>query len=435
MTTTLRQAAATLLRGRSDARVLAAMGPQQPDGLLRAIVDEARARDLELTLLFADLSGAWAFLDDRDAADVAGGRLHLVTLAGATPRRWAGLADYVPLSLWDVDRSIATGRLRVDVLVATVVEGSKTGRAAFGDMVGYTAAALGRGEVAVGLDIQQGRAFPGAPDISLGRAEVVVRSDGPTADESVPRRPSGADGRSADLVGRQVAALVPDGATLQLGLGAVPEAVAAHLEDKRNLGLHSGILAPALRRLIERGVINGTAKSLDAARHVATGVLEATASTSSTAAGNDVWGGDVELRPVSSTHAPDLLLGQARLWAINSAFEVDLAGQPNAEYVGGQRVASAGGQADFVRAAHASSGGAAVLALPARTRTGQSRIVGRLAVPVIAASPASDVDIVVTEYGVAHLTGRTAAERVEAMIAIAHPDDRPALARGAHEVS
>jgi 4-hydroxybutyrate CoA-transferase len=117
------------------------------------------------------------------------------------------------------------------------------------------------------------------------------------------------------------------------------------------------------------------------------------------------------------------------LWAVNSAFEIDLAGQVNAEFVRGCRVASGGGQVDFLRAARLSPGGAAVLALPARTPHGRARIVARLAGAHLPTTTAADVDWVVTDHGAACLRGLTVDERAEALVALAHPDDRPGLRR------
>jgi acyl-CoA hydrolase len=394
------------------------MTPQQPDGLLRALLQEARRRDIRLTLLLADLTGSFPFLDENDAADVASGRVTLVSLAGGIPRRWAGAVDHLPLSLWDVDRTLAAGGLAVDVVVVIVTPGLRPGSVSLGDMVGYMPSALA-GDSAVGFEVRPGRTFPGCPGVPLDRADVIVETDGPPL---ATTRPRGGGGPAQEAIGRHVAALIPDGATLQLGLGSIPGAVAKNLGGKRELGLHSGILAASLRPLIDSGVVTGRRKNVERGKHVATGLLDGAAPGSYWD-----WGDGVELQPISLTHAPDRLLRHERLWAVNSAFEVDLAGQVNAEYAGGARIASGGGQVDFVRAAHASPGGAAVIALPARTKDGRSRIVARLSPPAASTSPASDIDFVVTEHGIARLAGRTASERAQAMVAVAHPDDRVEL--------
>jgi 4-hydroxybutyrate CoA-transferase len=405
--------AARLLAGLTEAVVLAGMWPQQPDALLAGLIDRARRDDVTLTVLFADLEGSLAFLDERAERDLVEGRLRLVSVAGTLPRRLSRFVDYVPQSLWDVDRLIGSGILRVDVVVARVVaEGPTASTAALGDMVGYTPAALGT-DARVGLEVVVGAAPGNGVTVPLARADVVM----PGQPRPERARPTASTEQAA--IGRAVAALVPDGATLQLGLGAVPEATVPYLAGKSDLGLHSGILTPAVGELIVDGTMTGRRKTRDPGLHVATGILDR---------GSTRYEG-LSLRPVSETHAPGVLLATERLWAINSAFEIDLAGQANAEFVGGVRVASGGGQADFVRGAHASLDGAAVLALPARSRRGQARVVAELSAPHVPTSPGSEIDIVVTEHGTADLRGRTAGERATALIAVAHPEDREALRR------
>jgi acyl-CoA hydrolase len=172
--------------------------------------------------------------------------------------------------------------------------------------------------------------------------------------------------------------------------------------------------------LAAAGVLAGAGKEVDPGRIVATGILGGSRRR---------WGSEVLLRPISHTHDPQNLLALRCLWAINSAFEVDLAGQVNAEFVGGLRIACGGGQVDFVRAAHASREGSAVIVLPSRSRTGRSRIVAALDAGRAATTSGGDVDYVVTEYGTARLRGRTAEERRAELIAIAHPEDRAVLAQ------
>jgi acyl-CoA hydrolase len=142
------------------------------------------------------------------------------------------------------------------------------------------------------------------------------------------------------------------------------------------------------------------------------------------AAGDSTWPDVVRLQPISQTHDPDALRALSSFWAVNSAFEVDVHGCVNAEYVGAQRLATGGGLVDFVRAAHAGDTGAAVIALPSRTRYGRSRIRRRFDPPTIATVLGTDIDFVVTEYGVARLHGLTDTERARAIAEVAHPDDR-----------
>jgi len=410
------RAADAILAGCGSARILASMSPQQPDALMRAVLAVARRRDIKLTMMFADLSGSFAFLDEKAEQDVVSGRLQLVSLAGAIHRRWSRMIDYLPYSLWDIDRMLLSGDLPVDIVIARIRDGETGQSADFGEMVGYTASALATKARAI-FEVVGGTGptgFRTTPSFKLDRADIVVRSGPP------PRPVEAASQLTAEQreIGRLASTLIPDEVTLQLGLGAIAEAVASSLAHKHALGIHSGILTPSLNNLIKSGVITGQAKSRDVGMTIATGILGSSRSA-------DDWGGQTELRPISETHNPSLLLSQRRLWAINSALEVDLTGQVNAEYVDGVRIASGGGQSDFVRAAHFSEGGASVIALPARTQRGRSRIVPRISCP--ATSAGQDVDYIVTEHGIAALRGLSAREKAKAIIAVAHPDDRHEL--------
>jgi 4-hydroxybutyrate CoA-transferase len=233
-----------------------------------------------------------------------------------------------------------------------------------------------------------------------------------------------------DRIGRLAASLLPDDATLQIGLGAVPEAVVPYLTGKRSLGLHSGILPASLQPLISSGAITGARKTYAQGVHIATGVL-----SWQPAPGHAGSGDRLLLAPLSVTHSPEVLRQQHRLWAINSAFEVDLLGHANAEYAAGARVACGGGQWDFFRAAHQSEGGAAMLVIPTATKDGHSRIVADLGGSRHVTSAAPDIDYVVTEFGVACLVGATASERARQLTAVAHPEHRTVLMRKWNDLS
>jgi 4-hydroxybutyrate CoA-transferase len=421
-------AAAALLRGREQATVLSAMWPGQPDRLLAAILAESRARDIGLTLLIADVSARWSFLDDRSEQRLSDGSLRLVTLAGGVPRRLSSAVEYYPDSLYEVDRYIASGQIAADIFVARVSQRTVASGFTLGTMVGYSPAALARIGPA-GFEVGHRESPVGKQAVIERERPMVTCPAGQPAGAGHPGRPA-ATSAAHDKIGRLAAGLLPDDATLQLGLGAVPEAVVPHLAGKRSLGLHSGIFPASLQPLVASGAITGARKSYGQGLHLATGVLS--------------WGprtgprdddGRLRLVPVSVTHSPEVLGQQHRLWAVNSAFEVDLLGQVNAEYAGQVRIASGGGQADFFRAAHRSDGGGAVLVLPARTKDGHSRIVADLGCSQRVTSVGADIDYVVTEFGVARLTAATASERARRLIAIAHPEDRETLARKWNDLS
>lgn len=245
--------------------------------------------------------------------------------------------------------------------------------------------------------------------------DLVVHTDRP-----LPLPPATAPSATDLAVARQIAALVDDGVTLQLGVGSVPDAVLRQLGDRRDLGVHSGALTDGLVDLLEAGVITNARKPVDTGVTVG-GVLMGGSRLMAHAHQNP----RVQLRETTYTHAASTLSQQHRLCAINGAVEVDLTGQVNAEVAAGRYVGAVGGALDFMRGARLSRGGASVIGLPARAGT-RSRIVARLSGPV--STPRSDVQYVATEFGIADLRGATLAQRVARMLAISHPDDRATLA-------
>lgn len=232
-------------------------------------------------------------------------------------------------------------------------------------------------------------------------------------------------GDSERLIAARVAELVPDGACLQVGIGALPSAVLAALSNHRHLGVHTGMLTAPLWQLVQSGAADQSRKTLD--RGVAvTGCVYGDAALYAAVDRHPM----LALRAPRYTHDARVIAAQQHMFCLNSALEVDLLGSINSEVVvqadGRWRVVGGvGGLPDFARAAVLAPGGQSVIALPARTPRGQSRIVARLSGP--ATLGASDADVVVTEHGVARLRGLSMSERAGAMITLAHPQDRDAL--------
>jgi len=227
--------------------------------------------------------------------------------------------------------------------------------------------------------------------------------------------PYGAPGAVELAIARHCAAFVPDGATLEFGLGALPDAVLSCLGGREGLRVHSGALGDGIVDLMQRGVIVETVG----------GVLLGTQKLFDFARDNP----RLRLRSSDYTHNPRVLAGIERFVAVNSAVEVDLTGQVNAEVAGGSYVGAVGGALDFIRAANHSPGGVSIIALPSSAGGQSSRIVARLGGPV--ATPRSEAGVIVTEHGAADLRGLTLRERARRMIAIAAPAFRERLAREA----
>ncbi len=224
-------------------------------------------------------------------------------------------------------------------------------------------------------------------------------------------------------IARHAAGLIPNGSTLQFGVGRIPDAVLAALTHLRDLGIHSGLISDAVVELIECGAVSNAGKGIDAGVTV-TNQLIGTRRLYRFADRNRT----VSLRPASYTHNQAVLSRINRLVAINSALEVGLDGSVNAETLNGVAIGAIGGQLDFVRGANASPGGRAIIALPATAANGRSRIVAGVETVT---TPRADADAVVTEWGAAELRGCTLRERARRIIAIAAPEHREALSRQA----
>jgi 4-hydroxybutyrate CoA-transferase len=244
-------------------------------------------------------------------------------------------------------------------------------------------------------------------------------------DEPLLAYPSPAIGDVERAIGRHVAGLIPDGATVQVGVGAIPQAVLEALGDHRDLALHS-LLVDAGVTLVERGIVTNAGKRLHRGRM---DIAEAmgTRRLFEFLHDNPV----VNMESSGWVHDPQVVAALDRFVAVNSALEVDLSGQVTAESLGPRQVAGIGGQLDFVLGASRSRDGAAIIALPSTGRDGSvSRIVPRLAQGAAVTTPRVLVDWVVTEQGAAELRGRSEHERAAALLAVAHPSFREALARG-----
>jgi acyl-CoA hydrolase len=235
-------------------------------------------------------------------------------------------------------------------------------------------------------------------------------------------------GATDEAIAKFAAQYIHDGSVLQTGVGAVPDAILRLLRDRKDLGVHSGMLGDGLVELVDAGVITNARKKIDTGVSI-NGALIGTRKLYQWANHNKA----MRMCATSYTHDAAVLAQLDQLVTINSALEVDLTGQVNAEQSGSAYLGGTGGQVDFVRAGSRSKGGRSIIALSATAKNGTlSKIVANLSGPVTTAR--SDVDVIVTEFGAAELKGQTLAERTRRLIAIAHPDFREELDRAAHTI-
>ena len=334
----------------------------------------------------------------------------------------AGVLDILPVHYSQLPELIRSGQLRIDVVMLQVSPPDEQGRHSLGLAREYLVEALKHARAVIAEVHPDVPWTYGGPYLRAADIDLLVASEA-----SLPDAPSAEPGPVEQMIGRNVASLVEDGATLQTGIGAIPDAVMAELHAKRDLGIHTGSIGDGVAALCEAGVVTNARKTIDTGITVG-GVIMGSGRARRFAHRNRA----LELRGTEYTHDPDVLRRIDRFVAINSAVEVDLTGQINAEMVGGTYVGAVGGVGDFLRAAQASRGGVPIVALPS-TAGRHSRIVPRVAGPVTI--PRSDACVIVTEYGIADLRGLSLAQRIPKMIAIAHPDHRERLTREAHAAS
>lgn len=327
----------------------------------------------------------------------------------------AGVLEVLPVHGGQVHRMIAEGQIRCDVALLLLPPADSDGTHSLGPCVDYMDAAVAKARTVIA------EVSPHVPDTG-GHARIpAARLDAVWHSERTPYLLPRAEPNAVErAIGAHIAALIPDGATIQTGLGALPEAVLAALSGHRDLGLHSGILGDGAMALMQAGVLTNAHKPLEPGISVTT-TLVGSAELHRFAHRNPAVG----VKPSSHTHNEVILAQLPRLFAINAAAEVDLTGQVNAERIGRTIIGGVGGQADFARAAARSPGGASIIALPATASDGASRIVARLSGPVT--TPRSDVGFVVTEHGVADLRGASERERARRIIAITAPAARESL--------
>lgn len=352
-------------------------------------------------------------------------RMHVKALGGAgSNRRFnaIGALDVLPVNYSALPHLVRSGDIPIDVvLVQLAADGSGQRLTLLADYIGD---AIAKARVVVAEINDRAPCMFGEPPIDAADIDHVLPVSHPLVEW---RAPEGGD--AARAIGEQVARLIPDRATLQVGLGTLPDAVLACLGNKRDLGLHSGVIGDGVAALMDRGIITNRHKSIDDGIGV-TGSLLGTDGLYRWAHRNP----RLHLRSSHYTHDIATLGSIENLFGINSALEVDLTGQINAEVASGNHIGLIGGHADFLRGCQRSPGGRGIIALESTARGGSiSRIVTSLSGGVVTTSRC-DADIVVTEHGVADLRGQTLSERAKAMIAIAHPDYRKQLEASARSL-
>jgi len=391
-------------------------GCNNPEELIRAMVGRHRElRGVEVSHLFT--VGSAEHVDPR----YEGSFRHRALFVGANAREAvnAGRADFVPVFLSEIPRLIQSRLLPVDVALLQLSPPDEHGFCSFGVGVECTKAAAEQARTVIALVNRRMPRSLGDSFIHASRLTHVVEVDRPVVE--LPQ--SGRVGEVARQIGKNVAELIEDGSTLQMGIGEIPDAVLLFLKDKHHLGIHTEMFSDGVVELFESGVVTNEAKTLHRGKIVSSFVL-GSRKTFDFLDNNPF----VEFHPTDYVNDPFVISRHDRMVAINSALAVDLTGQVCADSLGRSVYSGFGGQVDFVRGAARAKGGKPIIALPSTARDGRvSRIVDTLAEGSGVVTTRADVHYVATEHGIASLYGKSLRERADALIAIAHPDFRSDL--------
>jgi 4-hydroxybutyrate CoA-transferase len=403
-----------LKKVKSGDRVVIGHACGEPPTLVEALVARApQLRDVEIVHMVAMGPAKYA------QPEMGANFRHSALFVGASTRKAVEekRADYTPCFFSEIPRLFKNNILPVDVTLMQVTPPDKDGFCSYGVSADYTMAAA---ECAPTVIAQINSQLPrtGGAKIHLDSINYIVEKDEPLIELKPP-----VIGDVEKMIGENVASLIPNGATLQLGIGAIPDAVLLFLKDKRDLGIHSEMFSDGVVVLAEAGVITNKKKTINTGKFMAT-FLMGTRKLYDFVDNNP----DVELQPVDYINDPYIIGQHENMISINSALQVDMMGQVNAEMIGSRQFSGIGGQVDFVRGASRSKNGKSVIALPSTASGGKiSRIVCELDRGAAVSTSRNDVHYVVTEQGVADLRGKSIRERAQALIAIAHPAFRAAL--------
>ncbi len=387
----------------------------EPVSVIDAIEDAAAAGDVDGLRVHQ----MHALHDRRSIRGELGGRLRHVSyfLSPVTrPAFLAGQCDLVPNHFSEVP-AILQQCTKTSLVLAAAAPMDAHGYFSLGTSCDYVGPLIGKAPFYLEVNAQMPRTF-GRNQLHVSQVAGWVEVDRPLV-EQAPATASDADRAIAALVAERI----PDGATLQVGIGAIPNALLESLRDHRHLGVHTELLSDGIVDLVERGVVTGTRKRVTPHKVVTTFAL-------GTRALYDFLheNAAVELRPVDWVNDPRVIAREPDFASINATLEVDFLGQCASETRAGRYWSSSGGQADFARGAMYADGGQGFIALRAATNDGRlSRIVPRLAPGSVVTTLKNTVDKVVTEFGVAELRGRTIRDRTTNLIAIAHPAFRDEL--------
>ena len=337
--------------------------------------------------------------------------------AGSREAVNAGRADYTPCFFSEIPRLFRERILPVDIALIQVSPPDEQGYMSFGVSVDYTMQAAHSARLTM-AEVNRQMPRTCGSNIHVSDVDLLVEVDYPLPEIQLPTISA-----VEEQIGANIATLVPDRSNLQLGIGAIPDAVLKFLGDKKDLGIHTEMFSDGVVHLFDQGVVTNRYNNINPGKFTAS-FLMGTQRLYDFVHENPA----VNMMPIDYTNSVRIAGALENLISINSALEVDLKGQVCSEMIGPRQFSAVGGQVDFVRAASASEGGKSIIAFPSTGKNGTvSRIVPDLSPGACVTTSRSDVHFVVTEYGIADLRGKSIRQRAAALISIAHPDFRRQL--------
>ena len=404
---------------RDNDLILVPTGVGEPPSLLAELSEQRRSfRGVQVAQTLP--LRKFAYFDPATAEHVR--HVALFFSGASRPGGQEGWIDYVPACFSELPVLIERGLTPVDVVFTMASEMNDDGFFSLSLAADYTMAAISKAR-AVALEVNPNVPFAhGNCHIHISQVTALVESEEALLEVGLPKI-----GPVQESIGKYVGELIPDGATLQIGYGGIPDAVVTQLTNKQDLGIHTEMIGDGILALVEAGVVTNRRKNYLPAKMVATFALGS----------KKLYqfmhrNPSLEMHPVDFTNDPALAGMNDNLIAINATMQVDLIGQCGSETLGFTPYSGSGGQADFVRAANRSKGGKSFIVLPSTAKDDSiSRIVPVLSPGTHVTTSKNDVNYVVSEYGVAQLRGKSAKQRAEALIGIAHPDFRGELREAA----
>ena len=403
--------------------IIVPTGVGEPPALLGALSEQRRQfHDVKVAQILA--MRKFGYFDQETSAHV---RHAALFLGGASrPACQGGWGDFIPNYFSEIPVLIERDYIAADVVFALVSPMNEQGFFSLSLGADYTMAAVAKARAVV-FECNPNVPFAhGQCHVHVSQVSAIVESADAVLEVGLPKI-----GPVQEAIGKYVADMIEDGSTLQIGYGGIPDAVVMQLTAKRDLGIHTEMLGDGILTLVECGAVTNRKKTFMPGKMVATFALGS----------NKLYkfmhhNPMIEMHPVNFTNDPYLAGQNDKLMAINASLQVDLLGQCGSESIAHLPYSGTGGQVDFVRAANRSRGGKSFIVLPSTAKDNTiSRIVPTLSAGTHATTSKNDVNYVVTEYGVAQLRGKSAKQRAQALIAIAHPDFRAELREAANKMS